>query len=465
MSVPILPSASAAAAHGSPGAPPLLLRRARLAIGGIADILLVDGKIAAVGGHPAGHRPPVEILDLRGYLLIPSLAEPHVHLDKAYTAASVANPGGSLRGAIDAWVAARPEQSAASIAARAWTAATRYLAHGTTAIRAHVDVGKGIGLRALQALLDVRAGLTGVVDVEIVVGAAGPVTGRSGAANRALLRDALSAGADLVGGTPALDDDPGGAVDTLAAVAAGAATGLDLHIDKTIDPAAFTLPRLIAIAEAGFGYPITASHVVSLGLQAPERRRAAARSLARAGIGVVTLPQANLFLHGHGLGAAAPRGLTAVRELLNAGVAVAAGGDSLQDPFNPMGRADPLETASLLVVGAHLTPAEAFSAVTSAAREVMRLPGVTIAPGAPADLVAIRAAELGGAVASGTPDRIVVRGGKIVARTQVSAELAVAQSPGNASAWNLPRARCAPAAGLSVADGGVSSSRPAGTTE
>jgi cytosine/creatinine deaminase len=437
MSVPILPSTPPDAAHDSPVARPLLLRHARLAIGGVGDVLLADGKIAAVGGYPPRHRAPAEVLDLRGYLLLPSLVEPHVHLDRAFTATSIANPGGSLRGAIHAWVAARQEMSAAAIAARAWAAATRYLAHGTTAIRAHVGVGEGIGLRALQALLDVRAGLTGVVDIEIVALTPVPVTGRAGAANRARLRDALSAGADLVGGAPALDDDPGGAVDALAAVAAGAAAGLDLHIDETIDPAACTLPRLIAIAEEGFGYPITASHVVSLGVQAPDHRRTAARSLARAGIGVVTLPQTNLYLQGHGLGAAAPRGLTAIRELLDAGTALAAGGDDLQDPFNPMGRADPLETASLLVVGAHLTPAEAFAAVSSAARDVMRLPGVTITPGAPADLVAIRGGDLGGAVASGTPDRIVLRGGRVVARTQVSAEVAVADSPGNVSAWNL----------------------------
>src|ERR1039457_5474858 len=415
---------------------PLLLRRVRLAIGGVADVLLADGKIAAVGGYPPVDSASAEVLYLRGYLLLPSLAEPHVHLDKAFNAASIANPGGSLRGARDARVAARPELSTASIAARAWTAATRYLAHGTTAIRAHVDVGKGIGLRALHAVLDVRADLAGVVDVEIVALAAVPVTGRAGAANRALLRDALSAGADLAGGTPELDDDPGGAVDAIAAVAAGAAAGLDLHIDETIDPAAGTLPRLIAVAEAGFGYPITASHVISLGEQAPERRQAAARSLAGAGIGVVTLPQTSLVLQGHGLGSAAPRGLAT-------GVALAAGGDSLQDLFNPMGRADPLEAAALLVVGAHLTPAEAFAAVTSAARDVMRLPAVTITPGAPADLVAIRAADLGAAIASGTPDRIVMRGGKVVARPQVSAELAVAPAPGNVPAWNVPRARTA----------------------
>ena len=51
-----------------------------------------------------------------------------------------------------------------------------------------------------------------------------------------------------------------------------------------------------------------------------------------------------------------PRGLTAVRALREAGVVVAAGADNLQDPFNPLGRACPFETAGLMVWTAHLSP-------------------------------------------------------------------------------------------------------------
>ena len=40
---------------------------------------------------------------------------------------------------------------------------------------------------------------------------------------------------------------------------------------------------------------------------------------------------------------------------------VAAGADNIRDPFNPLGRTDPLETASLLAAAAHLTPAQALA--------------------------------------------------------------------------------------------------------
>jgi cytosine deaminase len=383
-----------------------------------------------------------KVVDLRGYLLLPSLVEPHAHLGKAFMTPGITSPDRFLPEAFDARVAARPGLPAAGLdaRARAWAAATRYLILGTTAIRAHADVGGEDGLRAVEALLDVRAGLAGIMDIQIVAITPGPVTGRAGAANRVLLRRALAAGADLAGGTPALDDEPGRAIETLAVVAADADAGLDLHIDETAGPAASMLPHLVAVAEAGFGRPVTASYAVRPGTLMPERPYVTAQSLAHAGIGVVTLPQACLPSQLDGPGADVPGSLAAVRDLLEAGVPVAAGGGGLQEPFNPMGRADPLGAASLLLVAAELTPAEALAAVTAAGRLIMGLPDVSVAPGSPADLVAVRATDLGNAVAGGTPDRIVLRGGRIVARTRTAAELAQLELRTTRSAWNLPGA-------------------------
>ena len=90
---------------------------------------------------------------------------------------------------------------------------------------------------------------------------------------------------------------------------------------------------------------------------------------------MVTLPQTNLFLQGRSHPVATPRGLTALRPLLDAGVTVAAGGDNLQDPFNLVGRGDPLEAASLLVAAGHLLPEEALAAVSGSARAAMGLAG------------------------------------------------------------------------------------------
>ena len=176
------------------------------------------------------------------------------------------------------------------------------------------------------------------------------------------------------------------------------------------------------VKRAGYGRGVTASHCVSLGLQEPSTQRRIADMLAAAAISVVTLPQTNLFLQARGVRTAPPRGLTAVASLLEAGVNVAGGGDNLQDPFNTVGRGDPLETASLLVAAGHLSTDQAYHAVSAAVRLAMGLDSVAITPGSPAELLAIKVGSLREAVASAPADRLVFHRGRLVARTTTTTD-------------------------------------------
>ena len=369
--------------------------------------------------------------ELAGRLILPGLVEPHAHLDKALTADRVANERGDLDGAIAVWLPYREQLTSDDIRDRARIAALRYLAHGTTLIRSHVDTGPGIELRAIEALLALREELRGLVDIQVVAAASNPVTGPEGAESRALLRAALDAGADLVGGGPWLADDPPAAIDQLLDIAAEYGRGVDLHLDETLDPRVLTLPLLAERVRGGFPRSVSASHCVSLGSQPADVRRAVAELLADAGVAVVTNPITNLYLQGRAGGGHAPRGFTAIDDLIAAGVLVAAGGDNLRDPFNPMGRADPLETAALLVTAAHRTIGEAIAAVTVDARAVVLGAGALAAP---TDLVAIAAGSLTEAIAFGSPDRIVVRGGRVVSRTSVTTVIGE-ERLGGTGAW------------------------------
>ncbi len=226
-----------------------------------------------------------------------------------------------------------------------------------------------------------------------------------------------------MGGFPSLEDEPARGVEALSEVAASCGVGLDLHIDETIDPAVFALQRLIDVAAAGFPGAVNASHAVSLGRQPPERQRAVADAMARAGVTVVTLPQTNLLLQGRGDGSLAPRGLTALEALLDSGVTLGAGADNIQDGFNPLGRVDPFETAALLVAAGHLDVPAALWAVTSGAAAVLGLPESALCVGDAADFVAVRAASPAEAVASALLERVTVRHGRVVARTTTITEL------------------------------------------
>ena len=94
---------------------------------------------------------------------------------------------------------------------------------------------------------------------------------------------------------------------------------------------------------------------------------------------------------------------------------VAAGADNIQDPFNLVGRSDPLETAALLVMAAHQTPDEAYRMDTDHARTLIGCPPAAIQPGATADLVAFDVPSVRAAIAEAPASRRVYRCGVLVA--------------------------------------------------
>jgi cytosine deaminase len=386
------------------------------------DLVVRDGVIESI--QPSGSVRPGGLVEIDGdgLVALPALVEPHAHLDKALTANVVPNERGDLASAIAAWVSARPGMATADITQRALETAYRYLAHGTTAIRTHTDTGTGIGTRAVQALLSVRATLQGTMDVQVVAACSVPSTGVAGADNRATFLAALDAGADVIGGAPWLDPEPLQALDYLLSVAVERHLPVDLHLDETLDVGTLTLASLAERVAGGFPVAVTASHCVSLGVQALDVQRRVAASLAAAGISVVALPQTNLYLQGRGQPSSPPRGITAIDVLQKAGVVVAAGGDNVQDPFNPMGRADPLETASLLVTAGHRHPRAALEAVTGAARSVLGLASPAVAVNQPADLVLVPGPGPAMAIAGASPQRTVIRQGRVVARTRVTTD-------------------------------------------
>lgn len=377
------------------------------------DLRLDEGRLVAVGQLSV--EPDDEVLDAAGYLLLPAPVEPHAHLDKALTADQVINKTGDLMGAIEAWIAHRSTLSVGDIVARATAAVELGVSNGVTAFRTHVDLGTGIGLTGLEALQQVQANMAGLVSIEIVGLIGCPLTGAEGAEHRAIIADAIAAGLDIVGGVPHLDADSAECTRLLFDLAANNDLPLDLHTDENLRPDSLDLELLAdLVLDSGFARPVTASHCVALGMQPEVVQRRVAEKVAAAGISVLVLPQTNLFLQARQTTVAQPRGLTALGALQKAGVNVAGGADNLQDPFCTVGRGDPLETASLLVMAGHLTPEAAYDAVSNRARKAMNLDPVTFAAGSPADFLLIRATSVRQAVASAPADRLVIRAGQVV---------------------------------------------------
>jgi cytosine deaminase len=360
-------------------------------------------------------------VDLSGYLLLPAAVEPHAHLDKAYLAERTGDVTGGLAAAVRAMEQVYVSIDAGDVRARAERALRRAVVRGYGAIRSHVDCSVRSGLVALETLVELKARYRSVVDLQLVALAGSPFTGTDGEGNRAVLRESLECGADVVGGVPAFDPDPRAAIELLAAEAEAWGRAIDLHLDETTDEHCMHLEAYAAAVERHrLQGRAVASHCVSLGQQRREIVDAVARRLVEAGIAVVTLPQTNLYLQGWGDDLRVPRALPPLRTLLGAGCLLAGGGDNWRDPFNAMGRIDPFEVASLLVTAGHLSVTEAYRAVSTDARRAIGLVAGSTEVGSPADLFAIRARSLHEALADASEARVVFKHGSLVAATSVT---------------------------------------------
>ena len=391
--------------------PTLVLRDAALPSGGRVDVVLAGDRVLAVAPSGAGDAP--EVVDLGGRLLLPAGADAHAHLDKAYTWDAIEPPFGDLIGAIEAFHSFQEHITSDDILARARRAALRLLANGTTAVRSHVNLLPGDQpFRGVDAMVRLRAELDGLMDLQLV---ALPPVGM----DDAVIEEALDRGLDLVGGAPHLDPAPDADVARLVALAERRGIGIDLHTDEGLG-GPVTIGGFARLVQDWPADRVrTAGHCVRLGTLPPEELAPLVDAVVRAGLGIVSLPITNLYLQGWEHPTSTPRGITALRPLVDAGAIVGAGADNVRDPFNPVGRSDAFETAMLLVTAGHMTLEESWHLVSNGGRAVMGLPAAGPVPGAAAEFLAVPAVNVGEAIAEAPADRIVLHRGRVVARTEV----------------------------------------------
>lgn len=193
---------------------------------------------------------------------------------------------------------------------------------------------------------------------------------------------------------------------------------VDLHLDEHLDAGRQLFDAVIARTKArGMAGRVAVGHCSALSAMAPDDAKRVIAGFAEAGIAVITLPAANLFLQGREAPALPPRGLTRVRELIEAGVCVAAASDNIQDPFVPTGTGDMLEIARWTLLAGHLTTAEldrAYAMVTQAPAATMGFGReYGIHEGARADLMVSDADDVEDLVASGPPVQAVLLEGRL----------------------------------------------------
>ena len=402
----------------------LIIRRARRSSdheSALVDVAARDGVIAAVGPELEGVAR-VEI-DADGRLLTPPFVDSHFHLDAVLTAGTPRrNASGTLLEGITLWGELQPLLTHEGVKDRAREYLRWCVAQGILFIRSHVDICQR-SLLGARALVEVRDELRGLIDVQLV---AFPQHGflRFPDGER-LLDEALDLGVDAVGGIPHYErsrEDGVRSVQLLMKRAHRRGLPVDMHCDETDDP----LSRFVEVlAEETVARDmqgqVTGSHLTSMHSVDNAYFAKLLGLLTDARLMVVSNPLLNMITQARSDTYPKRRGLTRVKELMEAGINVSFGHDCVLDPWYPLGAADMLDVAFMGLHACQMSGEDQigrmFDAVTVNAARTLALDGYGLDVGCRADAVLLDAYGVSEALRTHPARLAVVRGGSVVAQT------------------------------------------------
>jgi cytosine deaminase len=376
------------------------------------DIAVDGGRVAAVAVAIAGRGR--EEWNAEGRLLLPGLVETHLHLDKACLA-GVLGGAADLADARSRFARLRPDLTPRDLVQRGSRVIGWALRHGVAALRTHADVDRIVGLRHVEAALELKETFADRIAIQVVAFQPASVA-LDDEESWDKLEEALRLGCAAVGGTTGTRGREASALMArVLELAARTGSMVDLHLDETLDPAVQNLPELARLTRRfGLQGRVTASHCCSLSVAPAAARAEAIRLIAEARIHVVALPLTNLYLQGRESGL---RGVAPVVELLAGGVNAACGSDNVQDPFLPAGNADPLLAAQVLgLAGQIADPRYLLESVSSRAAAAMGIPAPAdwCRPGAAASFAVADCGPDDDPVACLPPRPLVVFNGRVV---------------------------------------------------
>jgi len=384
----------------------------------LADIDVAAGRVARI--EAAQQTPAIaDAIDLAGRIVLPCFVDCHTHIDKCHIWPRQPNPDGTFLGALEAADTDRTVRWSAEDVARRMDFSLRCAyAHGTAALRTHIDSippQEDISWPVFEAMRDKWRGR---IDLQ-----ASCLFGieRVGQADwfDGLVRRVAAAGG-VLGAVTYMAPDLDALLDSMFTAAAKHGLDLDFHADETDAVEAVSLRR---IAEAALRHrfvgKILVGHCCSLARHAGDEVRETLDKVAEAGLSVVSLPLCNLYLQDRRGDGTTPRwrGVTLLHEMKARGIPVCIASDNTRDPFYAYGDLDMLEVYRAATRILHLDhPVGDWpKAVTSTPASIMRLQNLgSLKVGGSADFVVFRGRNWTELLSRPESDRIVVRGGRAI---------------------------------------------------
>ncbi|HAY15449.1 MAG TPA: cytosine deaminase [Halomonas sp.] len=361
-------------------------------------IEISNGLFTDITAQDSPQTATAEQLDAGGKLICAPFIEPHIHLDAALTAGEPSwNQSGTLFEGIERWGERKPLLNEADIRERVLKTLNLLIGNGVQFVRTHADTSDPslVGLKTLCALRDE---LKDKIDIQVV---AFPQDGLlSYPGGDKLMEEALEIGADVVGGIPHFEYTRELGVASMKRVIELAMKYdrlVDVHCDEIDDPQSRFLEVLAAEAlSRDYGSRVTASHTCAMHSYDDAYCSRLFRLLGKSGLNFVALPTENLHLQGRFDGYPKRRGVTRVPELLDAGLKVCFGQDSIRDPWYPMGNGNLLRTLDVGLHACHMLGMEridtALEIVTDNGAAALNLKAYEIAVGNPARCMLVNGA-------------------------------------------------------------------------
>ncbi|AUY23793.1 MAG: cytosine deaminase [Mixta calida] len=391
---------------------------------GLWQIAIADGKIAQIVPQPARFEASETALDAEGGIAWPPFVEPHIHLDTTQTAGEPSwNQSGTLFEGIERWAERKAQLTVEDVKRRATQTLKWQVAQGVQYVRTHVDVSDP-SLTALRALLALKQEMAPWITLQLV---AFPQEGiLSYPDGAALLEEALRLGADVVGAIPHYEFTREYGVESLHiafALAQKYQRQVDVHCDEIDDEQSRFVETVAALAHREkMGARVTASHTTAMHSYNGAYTSRLFRLLKLSGINFVANPLVNIHLQGRFDDYPKRRGVTRVKEMLEAGINVCFGHDDVFDPWYPLGTASMLQ---VLHMGLHVCQLMGYeqidnglNLVTHHSAKTLQLDDYGIQVGNGANLIILPAESGFDAVRRQVTARYSVRQGKVIAATE-----------------------------------------------
>lgn len=390
----------------------------------LKDVQITDGKFSKISAD-IEVRGDEEVIDGKEKLLLAPFIDSHVHLDATLTAGQPEfNETGTLFDGIRIWSERKKSLSIKDVKERARKTLRKQIALGIQHVRSHVDVTDP-HLIALQALLELKSEMKDVVDLQLV---AFPQEGILSFPNvKELMEQAVKEGADVIGGIPHFEFNQYYGRDSLKfliGLAEKYERLVDVHCDEIDDPASRNLEVLATLAyETGLGNRVTASHTTAMGSYNDAYTYKLFRLLKMSQINFVSNPLVNMHLGGRFDTYPKRRGLTRIKELSEAGINVSFGEDDIQDPWNPLGSGNMLDSVNMGVYASHLMGygqiQDSYKFVTDNAAKTLHISdeyGIEV--GKPADCILLNESDFYHVLMDHSEVLYNIRHGKILAETK-----------------------------------------------